>query len=364
MRRPRPSKRRSTSPRPCRSTSTALPGRTSSAANPDRPPRFAAGAVAGVVVVAAGLRLWGINFGLLALYRPDEDVTVGRAMGILHGVLNPHFADWPHLYFYVAAAWLAPLRLVGLVSDPASGYLGARVRLPPRPRQPFRDPRHPAEPRLCGGVVHRLPHAAVARPLAAPDQRDHPRRGDKPEVQRRPRLRGDRRGANAAGARRAPPMAAAAGTSGIDQYPRHRHPGTHVPVHRTRSRDDPAWHWLYLCAPGARDRTSDRLGATQRRAVVWHRSRARAAGGHRPCLCCMATATGRLDHPDVPARLLPVDRRRPFGLSALCRSDDSVAAAARRSGPGRIRPIDRTGSDAATGAGRGVRPDRGGAARS
>ena len=48
-------------------------------------------------------------------------------MGILHGVLNPHFADWPHLYFYVSAAWLAPLRLVGLVSDPASCYLGVRV---------------------------------------------------------------------------------------------------------------------------------------------------------------------------------------------------------------------------------------------
>src|SRR6266550_3610299 len=133
MRRPRPSmrsrssKRRSTSRRPCRSTSTAPPGRTSSAANPDRPPRFAAGAVAGLFVVASGLRLWGINFGLPALYRPDEDVTVGRAMGILHGVLNPHFADWPHLYFYVAAAWLAPFRLLGLVSDPASGYLGVRV---------------------------------------------------------------------------------------------------------------------------------------------------------------------------------------------------------------------------------------------
>ena len=78
-------------------------------------------------IVAAGLRLWGINFGLPALYRPDEDVTVGRAMGIFHGILDPHFADWPHLYFYVAAAWLAPFRLVGLVSDPASGYLGVRV---------------------------------------------------------------------------------------------------------------------------------------------------------------------------------------------------------------------------------------------
>ena len=83
--------------------------------------------VGAVVVGALGLRLWGINFGLPALYRPDEDVTVGRAMGVLHGVFNPHFADWPHLYFYVAAAWLAPFRLIGLVSDQASGYLGVRV---------------------------------------------------------------------------------------------------------------------------------------------------------------------------------------------------------------------------------------------
>jgi hypothetical protein len=83
--------------------------------------------VAGLFVVAAGLRLWGINFGLPALYRPDEDVTVGRAMGIFHGILNPHFADWPHLYFYAAAAWLAPFRLVGLVQDQASGYLWVRV---------------------------------------------------------------------------------------------------------------------------------------------------------------------------------------------------------------------------------------------
>ena len=66
--------------------------------------------MAGVFVIALGLRLWGINFGLPALYRPDEDVAVGRAMGILHGILNPHFADWPHLYFYVATAWLAPLQ--------------------------------------------------------------------------------------------------------------------------------------------------------------------------------------------------------------------------------------------------------------
>src|SRR5438132_6333878 len=125
--RSRSSRRRNTRPRRCPSICTAPPGRTSSAANPDRPPHRAAGAVTGLFVVAAGLRLWGINFGLPALYRPDEDVTVGRAMGIFHGILDPHFADWPHLYFYVAAAWLAPFRLIGLVQDQASGYLWVRV---------------------------------------------------------------------------------------------------------------------------------------------------------------------------------------------------------------------------------------------
>src|ERR1700730_16431932 len=125
--RSRSSRRGSTRPRRCPSTSTARPGRTSSAANPDRPPRVAAGAAAGLFIGAAGLRLWGINFGLPALYRPDEDVTVGRAMGIFHGILDPHFADWPHLYFYVAAAWLTPFRVIGIVQDPASGYLWIRV---------------------------------------------------------------------------------------------------------------------------------------------------------------------------------------------------------------------------------------------
>lgn len=83
--------------------------------------------MAGLFVVALGLRLWGINFGLPALYRPDEDVTVGRAMGVFHGIFDPHFADWPHLYFYVAAGWLAPLRGLGLVQDQAAGYLGVRL---------------------------------------------------------------------------------------------------------------------------------------------------------------------------------------------------------------------------------------------
>ncbi|TMD14078.1 MAG: hypothetical protein E6J00_06435 [Chloroflexi bacterium] len=77
-------------------------------------------------MMGLGLRLYGIGFGLPALYRPDEDVVVGRAMGILSGVLDPHFADWPHLYFFIAALWLAPLRAIGIVSSQASAYLAVR----------------------------------------------------------------------------------------------------------------------------------------------------------------------------------------------------------------------------------------------
>lgn len=78
-------------------------------------------------MLALGLRLLGLNFGLPAIYRPDENVAVGRAMGLLHGVFDPHFADWPHLFFHLAAAWLAPLRLADLVSDQPSAYLWVRA---------------------------------------------------------------------------------------------------------------------------------------------------------------------------------------------------------------------------------------------
>src|SRR4029077_14553872 len=46
---------------------------------------------------------------------------------VFYGILDPHFADWPHLYFYAAAAWLAPFRVVGLIQVQASGDLGVRV---------------------------------------------------------------------------------------------------------------------------------------------------------------------------------------------------------------------------------------------
>jgi hypothetical protein len=80
--------------------------------------------VAGVALL---LRVLGLNFGLPAIYRPDENVAVGRAMGLLHGVLDPHFADWPHLFFNLSALWLAPGTVLGLVHDQPSAHLWVRA---------------------------------------------------------------------------------------------------------------------------------------------------------------------------------------------------------------------------------------------
>ena len=87
-------------------------------------PRLALPAIA---LVAFGLRIWGITFGLPAVYRPDENVVVGRAVGVLHGAFDPRFADWPHLYFYVSAAWLGALRPIFAWLGPAAPYLGVRL---------------------------------------------------------------------------------------------------------------------------------------------------------------------------------------------------------------------------------------------
>ncbi len=48
-------------------------------------------------------------------------------MGVLNGSLDPHFANWPHLYMYVSAAWLAILRPLFPLFGPAAPYLSVRL---------------------------------------------------------------------------------------------------------------------------------------------------------------------------------------------------------------------------------------------
>ena len=90
-----------------------------------RLPRFRrplAVAVAGLLGLAAALRLVGIEYGLPfgGLLNPDERNIVPRAWGMVHGAgLDPHWFDYPTLVLYVLAPFQA------WQSEPS--YLTARI---------------------------------------------------------------------------------------------------------------------------------------------------------------------------------------------------------------------------------------------
>jgi Dolichyl-phosphate-mannose-protein mannosyltransferase len=55
-----------------------------------------------LLVLGAIVRLWGIRFGLPhPMTRPDEEFIVSMALRFFSGDFNPHFFEWPSLYFYI-----------------------------------------------------------------------------------------------------------------------------------------------------------------------------------------------------------------------------------------------------------------------
>jgi 4-amino-4-deoxy-L-arabinose transferase-like glycosyltransferase len=67
-----------------------------------------------LVFAGAGLRLWGIDFGLPhPMARPDEEFIVSVALRFFSGDYNPHFFEWPTLYFYVVHACFRAVYTVG-----------------------------------------------------------------------------------------------------------------------------------------------------------------------------------------------------------------------------------------------------------
>jgi len=54
-----------------------------------------------ILLLAAVVRLVGINWALPSVYHVDEITLVRAAMGMRFGDLNPHFFDWPSLYKYL-----------------------------------------------------------------------------------------------------------------------------------------------------------------------------------------------------------------------------------------------------------------------
>lgn len=76
----------------------------------------------GIVAAALALRVWGIDFGLPYLYHPDEPGYVAIAQNIVKtGDLNPHFFNYPSLFFYLNALAYVPYYVIGRLTGQFAG---------------------------------------------------------------------------------------------------------------------------------------------------------------------------------------------------------------------------------------------------
>jgi hypothetical protein len=78
----------------------------------------------GIGITAFVLRVVGLQYGLPAVYNPDEVAIMARALAFAKGSLNPQNFLYPTFYFYVLFAWvgayLALMLLTGRVSTVAA----------------------------------------------------------------------------------------------------------------------------------------------------------------------------------------------------------------------------------------------------
>jgi len=60
------------------------------------------------------VRLWGVNYDLPYIYHPDEPAYIAISQNIFKtGDLNPHFFNYPSLFFYINALAYIPYYLLG-----------------------------------------------------------------------------------------------------------------------------------------------------------------------------------------------------------------------------------------------------------
>ncbi|MBP7216166.1 MAG: glycosyltransferase family 39 protein [Candidatus Omnitrophica bacterium] len=97
-----------------------------------------------IIVLAIGLRLWGVNFGLPFQFHQDEPIVVNHALAYGTGDFNPHFFIIPpltsYLLFILYALYFIVMSIVGSIKgseqfalsffqDPTSFYLIGRIGL-------------------------------------------------------------------------------------------------------------------------------------------------------------------------------------------------------------------------------------------
>ncbi|HEX7077062.1 MAG TPA: glycosyltransferase family 39 protein [Candidatus Eisenbacteria bacterium] len=87
---------------------------------PERPRRTGL-AAAGVILLAAGLGLWGIGHGLPFSYYPDEAHVVKSALAFGSGDLNPHWFHKPAFFYYILFAEYGVVFLVGKLAGVWAG---------------------------------------------------------------------------------------------------------------------------------------------------------------------------------------------------------------------------------------------------
>ncbi|MCE5314902.1 MAG: glycosyltransferase family 39 protein [Armatimonadota bacterium] len=91
-------------------------------------------ALAGVILLAAALRLAGLRWGLpdsihAYSYHPDEFLTIGAAFSSVYlgRSFDPHFYNYPSLYIYLSALAMAVGIGYGLIGGGDGVYLAARL---------------------------------------------------------------------------------------------------------------------------------------------------------------------------------------------------------------------------------------------
>jgi hypothetical protein len=70
-------------------------------------------ALVAIVLLAFGLRVWSLNFGLPGVFNMDEKPILDRALTFAKGDPNPHNFLYPTLYLYALFAWEAVYFIVG-----------------------------------------------------------------------------------------------------------------------------------------------------------------------------------------------------------------------------------------------------------
>lgn len=95
-----------------------------------------------IILLALGLRVLALDYGLPAVFNPDETPILNRALALAKGDPNPHNFLYPSVYFYGVFAWESLFFLVGratgmfaslaafqteFFTDPSRVFLAARL---------------------------------------------------------------------------------------------------------------------------------------------------------------------------------------------------------------------------------------------